>query len=108
MLRFPSAALAAILLAAWGAQAQTASPGAAHASPKPDDASLRAAVVARLVGDARFARIRKIDVDPAKGLVTLTGMVPTAADRAAAGELVSGVKGVQIIYNELEVEHAGR
>ena len=70
-----------------------------------DGTTTRAAVKARLKGDVRFARLTKIVVNPARGLVTLSGRVDTKADRAAAGLLVSSVKGVLLIYNELEVEH---
>jgi osmotically-inducible protein OsmY len=69
-----------------------------------DGTTTRADVKARLKGDVRFARLTKIVFNPARGLVTLSGRVDTKADRAAAGLLVSSVKGVLLIYNELEVE----
>ena len=71
-----------------------------------DGTVIKAAVTARLKGDVRFARLTKIVINPARGLVTLSGHVDTEADRAAAGELVSSVKGVLWIYNELEVAPA--
>jgi osmotically-inducible protein OsmY len=88
--------------------ARAAAKGAAPAAPRADGEAIRAGVRAKLAGDSRFARLRKVEVDSEKGLVTLSGSVATKADRAAAGELVSSVKGVLMIYNELEVEHSSR
>ncbi len=73
--------------------------------PKRDGADMEIAVKAKLERDARFSRVAKVEVNPAKGLVRLSGRVANEADRSAAGKLVSSVKGVAMIYNELEVEN---
>lgn len=66
------------------------------------------ALRARFANDARFSKLKGVDVDPRRGVVTLSGRVSTTADRADAGALASSVKGVAIVYNELEVERTPR
>jgi osmotically-inducible protein OsmY len=48
-----------------------------------------------------------VKVNPANGVVTLSGRVATDADREVAGKLASSVKGVAMIYNEIQVENPG-
>lgn len=67
-----------------------------------DDATITAAVSARLAGDPDLSAI-KIDVDTRDGKVTLSGPAPTEAARARAAELAISVKGVLGIDNQLVV-----
>lgn len=73
-----------------------------------DDVALRSGVSASLSKDADLARLAKVDVDPSTGVVTLSGSVPTQADREKAGRLACAVKGVGVVYNDLEVRRAKR
>lgn len=66
------------------------------------------ALKAELAKDARFSKLTKVTVNPTSGVVTLSGQVPSESDRADAGRLTSSVKGVAMIYNELQVETATR
>lgn len=66
------------------------------------------ALRAKFANDARFSKLKGVDVDPRRGVLTLSGQVSTKADRADAGALASSVKGVAIVYNELEVERTPR
>jgi len=56
----------------------------------------------RLIADSRTPGT-DINVDTRDGVVTLFGMVPTAAARKAAEADARGVKGVQQVRNELQV-----
>ncbi len=66
------------------------------------------ALKAKLARDARFSKLTKVTVNPANGVLTLSGQVPSESDRADAGRLASSVEGVAVIYNELQVETATR
>lgn len=66
------------------------------------------ALKAKLARERRFAKLTKVTVNPSNGVVTLSGQVPSESDRDEAGRLASSVKGVAMIYNELQVETATR
>jgi len=66
------------------------------------DASLTAEVKSRLMTD-KVARHASIDVDTKDGVVTLTGSVPTQADRTKIGDIVAHTTGVKNVVNNLTV-----
>ena len=73
-----------------------------------DEAALTAALRAKLAKEARIASVTNVTVDPATGIVTLSGRVASPEDREIAGRLACSVKGVSIVYNELQVRRAIR
>jgi hyperosmotically inducible protein len=68
-----------------------------------DDTSLTTSVKTSLARD-KAATLTRIDVDTVKGVVTLNGVVPTAADKARAVEVARGVNGVQKVVDNLQVQ----
>lgn len=66
------------------------------------------ALKAKLAQERRFSKLTKVIVNPSNGVVTLKGQVPSESDRDEAGRLASSVRGVAMIYNELQVETATR
>jgi hyperosmotically inducible periplasmic protein len=68
-----------------------------------DDTSLTTSVKTSLARD-KAATLTRIDVDTVKGVVTLNGVVPTAADKARALEVARGVNGVQKVVDNLQVQ----
>ena len=69
-----------------------------------DDATITARVNMALVKDP-VTKARKIDVDTVNGVVTLTGMVETEAEKRRAEEVARGVPGVRAVRNNLRVGH---
>jgi osmotically-inducible protein OsmY len=67
------------------------------------DAAITSAVKSKLLADARV-RGMKIDVDTSKGVVTLTGNVTGAAERAAALDLARTTTGVKDVVDKLTVK----
>jgi hyperosmotically inducible protein len=67
------------------------------------DASITSAVKTRLMTDS-VARGTSIDVDTKEGVVTITGTVPTAADKTRIGDLVAHTTGVKNVVNNLSVK----
>jgi hyperosmotically inducible periplasmic protein len=68
-----------------------------------DDASITTAVKAKLTAE-KVSNLTRVSVATAGGKVSLTGIVPTATDRARAEEITRSVKGVQGVANNLQVE----
>jgi hyperosmotically inducible protein len=66
------------------------------------DTSLTTAVKARLAKD-KTAKTTDIDVKTDDGVVTITGAVPTTADKTRIGQLVKNTTGVKRVDNELKV-----
>jgi hyperosmotically inducible periplasmic protein len=66
------------------------------------DASVTTAVKTRLMKD-KAARGSDIDVKTNDGAVTISGAVPTAADKARIGRLVRNTTGVKSLDNKLTV-----
>jgi len=66
------------------------------------DAAVTTAVKTRLMGDD-VARATAIDVHTNDGVVTISGKVPSAADRTRIGELVGKTTGVKRVVNDLTV-----
>ena len=68
-----------------------------------DDATITTQVKAKLAGE-RASNLTRVSVATADGAVSLTGIVPTAADRARAEEITRQVKGVRSVVNRLQTE----
>jgi len=67
------------------------------------DTAVTTAVKTRLMGDD-VARATAIDVHTNDGVVTISGKVPSAADRTRIGELVGKTTGVKRVVNNLTVK----
>lgn len=68
-----------------------------------DDASITAAVKAKLAGE-KATTLTRIDVDTSRGVVYLTGIVENAAMKNRAAELARQVQGVRDVVNNLKVQ----
>ena len=68
-----------------------------------DDTTITTQVKAKLAGE-RASNLTRVSVATADGAVSLTGIVPTAADRARAEEITRQVKGVRSVNNGLQTE----
>jgi osmotically-inducible protein OsmY len=77
--------------------------GAKKAAKVVTDASITTAVKTRLMKD-KVARGASIDVDTKDGVVTITGTVPTDADKTRIGTLVEKTTGVKSVANNLTVK----
>jgi len=69
-----------------------------------DDATITARVKIALIKDP-LTKARKIDVDTVNGMVTLTGIVETEAEKKRAEEVAKKVEGVRGVKNNLMVGH---
>jgi len=67
------------------------------------DASITAAVKSKLLGDPKVGGL-KIDVDTKDNVVTLTGTVKTAAEKAEAIRLAKATSGVKSVVDKLIVQ----
>lgn len=67
------------------------------------DAAITSAVKTKLLGDPDVKGLN-IDVDTSNGVVTLTGVVHTAAERTEALRLARATKGVKNVKNNLKLE----
>ncbi len=67
------------------------------------DAGITASVQSKLTAD-RMANFSRIDVDTERGVVTLTGVVPTVQDKERAARVVREVEGVKRLNNNLQVQ----
>ena len=68
-----------------------------------DDATITTQVKAKLAAE-RASNLTRVSVATADGTVSLTGIVPTVADRARAEEITRQVKGVRSVMNGLQIE----
>jgi hyperosmotically inducible periplasmic protein len=66
------------------------------------DAALTAAVKTKFLADTKVSGL-KIDVDTSKGVLTLTGTVPTADERTHAVAIAKETDGVKSVVNKLKV-----
>jgi osmotically-inducible protein OsmY len=66
------------------------------------DARITSAAKLRMIGDTRVPAL-DVNVDTEDGVVTLFGMVPNAAAKAAAEADVRKISGVVKVKNELQV-----
>ncbi|HEY1607922.1 MAG TPA: BON domain-containing protein [Paraburkholderia sp.] len=102
-----TAAAAACFAFAVSASAQTAAgampTGASESMGQHvDDATITTKVKAELLG-AKNVKSAHIHVKTRKGIVSLTGTVPTAEDRDNADQVVQNVAGVESVKNHLKV-----
>jgi hyperosmotically inducible protein len=93
------AVLVVILSLAVGCQTMTGK----TAGQNVDDASITAAVKAKLVGD-KAANLTRIDVDTNRGTVYLNGSVDSAEQKARAEQLAWQAQGVKSVVNNLQVQ----
>jgi osmotically-inducible protein OsmY len=70
------------------------------------DAEITSAVKTKLMADKTVGGL-KLDVDTEHGIVTLSGPVHSAAERAQAAKLARETKGVKGVKNNLKLETAG-
>src|ERR1700729_4666247 len=71
------------------------------------DAEIRDAVIDELGGDPQISDADAIGVAVQDGAVTLTGHVPSYAEKLAAARAVERVYGVKAVANDLTVKLAG-
>lgn len=67
------------------------------------DSEIREDVVLELAWEPRLSQPGAIDVTVVDGAVTLTGRVPSYAEKLAAGRAAERVEGVKAVANDLEV-----
>jgi len=70
-----------------------------------DDATITTKVKAELLS-AKDVKSQHIHVKTRKGIVSLTGTVPSAEERDSADQIAQGVKGVRSVKNHLKVQAA--
>ena len=68
-----------------------------------DDTTITSKVKTKLTGE-KASNLTRVSVTTANGVVSLTGIVPTGADRARAEEITRSVSGVQQVQNNLQTE----
>ena len=111
ILMLKTAAGAACMTFALMAGAQTTTNSAAPAGSSEsvgqhvDDTTITTKVKAELLG-AKNVKSEHIHVKTRKGVVSLTGTVPSAEDRDNARQVVEGVSGVTSVKNHLKVSAA--
>lgn len=67
------------------------------------DASISTAVQTKLTGD-RVSNFTRVDVDTERGIVQLSGVVPSSEQKSRAEELTRQVNGVRRVNNNLQVQ----
>ena len=71
-----------------------------------DDSTITAKAKAELIG-TKDVKASHVHVKTRRGVVSLTGTVPSAADKQRAQEIVEGISGVRSVRNRLKVTQAG-
>ena len=92
------------MLALLGAQSGCQSTTGKTASQTMSDASISTAVQTKLTSD-RLSNFPRIDVDTERGVVNLSGVVETEAQRARAERLAHQVDGVVKVNNNLQIQN---
>ncbi|GLU35366.1 BON domain-containing protein [Trinickia caryophylli] len=112
------AATAASLSVCLSAAAQTGAPPAsttADTAPAASseslgqhisDSTITAKAKAQLIA-AKDLKASRVHVKTRRGVVSLTGSVPSAADKTRAQQIVEGISGVRSVNNHLKVTEAG-
>jgi hyperosmotically inducible protein len=72
-----------------------------------DDATITASVKTNLAAE-RTDTLTKIDVDTNKGVVSLNGVVDSAATKQHAAEVAQRTSGVKRVVNNLQIQAASR
>lgn len=110
-----AATVAALLFAATAAAQTGTSPASGTAPPlhaseslgeHVSDATITTKAKAELIA-AKDVKASRVHVKTRRGVVSLTGTVPSAADKARAQEIVEGVAGVRSVKNHLKVIENG-
>ncbi|HWC05051.1 MAG TPA: BON domain-containing protein [Methylomirabilota bacterium] len=70
------------------------------------DASITASVKTRLARE-KAGTLTKVDVDTSKGVVHLTGAVPSSELKKRASEVARSIEGVREVRNDLKVQSGG-
>jgi hyperosmotically inducible periplasmic protein len=68
-----------------------------------DDTTITTTVKAKLAAE-KGATLARVQVDTDRGVVQLSGVVETAADRAKAEQIARGVGGVKSVRNNLQAQ----
>jgi hyperosmotically inducible periplasmic protein len=68
-----------------------------------DDTTITTTVKAKLAAD-KGATLTRVQVDTNRGVVQLSGVVQSAADRARAEKVTREVSGVKSVVNNLQVQ----
>ena len=96
--------LSCALLTSLGALSACQSTTGKTAGQTMNDASISAAVQTKLTSD-RLSNFPRIDVDTERGVVNLSGVVETEAQRARADRLARQVDGVIRVNNNLQIQN---
>lgn len=67
------------------------------------DASISTAVQTKLTGD-RVSNFTRVDVDTERGVVQLSGVVPSSEQKSRAEQLTKQVDGVRQVNNNLQIQ----
>jgi osmotically-inducible protein OsmY len=68
-----------------------------------DDTTITTTVKAKLAAE-KGSTLTRVGVDTNRGIVTLTGVVSSSADRALAERVARGVDGVKSVTNNLQIQ----
>ncbi len=74
------------------------------ASQTMTDSRITAAVQTKLTAD-RLSNFTRVDVDTERGVVNLSGIVPSLEQKDRAEELARQVDGVSRVNNNLQIQH---
>ena len=99
-----SVVLSCAVLALLGALSGCQSTTGKTAGQTMSDASISTAVQTKLTSD-RLSNFPRIDVDTERGVVNLSGVVETEAQRARAERLAHQVNGVVRVNNNLQIQN---
>ena len=102
--RFASVVLSCTVLVLLGALSGCQSTTGKTAGQTMSDASITTAVQTKLTRD-RLSNFPRIDVDTERGVVNLSGVVETEAQRAQAERLAHQVEGVVRVNNNLQIQN---
>lgn len=67
------------------------------------DSRITATVQAKLTAD-RMSNFARVDVDTERGVVNLSGIVPSAEQKSRAEDLTRQVEGVKRVNNNLQIQ----
>lgn len=104
MTRCVNALVLVIAVTAWGvAGTGCQSTSGKTAKQTVNDASITAAVQSKLTAD-RLSNFTRVDVDTERGVVYLSGVVPSSEQRTRAEESAKQVTGMARVTNNLQVQ----
>lgn len=73
-----------------------------------DDATITTSVKTNLASEDSMKTLTSIDVDTNRGVVSLNGVVTSAAEKNRAGEIAKQTRGVSKVINNLQVASTRR